>query len=349
VTNFRWIQVLIVGALGLWCDALVAAVRPVTSIDVDRITAVSDVRDVSPVFVSDELVALLVRSGQVRTGSSRVLLLRLRGSNLELLGESSKVNEGDEIFAVSGDRVLLSAPRHKYVYSTDLAKRWEIPFRFLPSFFPRSGIIGETSEAQWSVFTLNPALTVVRRGAGSLVSVSEQVIAYRQGDSIHSERPGGELIGSLPSAIARETRTVEIAGTDRLYLDAVGRERIVDFKGKELIQLHPLVPDGWGFRHGWSADGQRMLFDHFTRTVPFSKIIPDFLSRLLGAPEDSNGELVRVLDVRRGGTCFSLDSPGTLYGVTGGYHADISPSGKWVAVSDLKHVSLYQLPEACGK
>jgi len=47
--------------------------------------------------------------------------------------------------------------------------------------------------------------------------------------------------------------------------------------------------------------------------------------------------------------CFNLGSPEKLLGRVGGYHADLSPSGRLVAVSTLSDLAIYRLPETCAK
>ncbi len=181
------------------------------------------------------------------------------------------------------------------------------------------------------------------------MAVSDDNIVYRLDNTIRTETTDGRLLGSI--SVPPETRGVrvaETAGPGRLYLNLFsGDDRIVDFKGQELVRLHP--PDGWGFRHGWTADGGRLLFDHFTRTVPWGEKFADFLGRLMGAPEEANGETITVVDTRKGGTCFALESRWKLFGPAGGYHADLSPSGRWVVASTLTGVSIYRLSDVCAE
>ncbi len=105
----------------------------------------TQVHDISPVFLSDDLIALLVRAGPSRIGSSKILVMRWAGSHLQLVATTDKANEGDEIFAVSGNRMLISARFHKYLYASDLKQRWEVPIRILSTSFPRSGAVENTT------------------------------------------------------------------------------------------------------------------------------------------------------------------------------------------------------------
>lgn len=336
----------------LWASAFVAfAAEPqaVTAIEIDRVLpSVWDVKDVSPVFLSDELIAVLVSRGPDRTGASQIMVLRWTGGKLQLVANAVKPHESDEIFAVSGNRILIAGSLHKYLYSADLKERWELAVRNVSDLFPRSATIGGQDQGGWKTFRLDPTATVVAQGMGDLLSVADDIVIYRFDNSIRAQSADGRLFAALPTPPeVKDFHTAEPAGQGRLYLNYYGKERIVDYQGKELRRLRP--PWGWGFRHGWSADGGRMLFDHYTRSVPFSDMISDFFSRLLGGPEQDNGEIVSVLNTRTGGTCFVLDRPYKLSGTSGTYHADLSPSGRWVAFASLTRLSIYRLPETCAR
>ena len=103
-------------------------------------------------------------------------------------------------------------------------------------------------------------------------------------------------------------------------------------------------PEGWGCRHGWNSDGSRLLFDHFIRTAP---VLEKAFDRLLGVPEESTEKIIKVVDAKTGDVCLDLESPNKLLGAAGGYHADLSPSGRWVAVASLTDFSIYRLPDHC--
>jgi hypothetical protein len=320
--------------------------KPVAAAEVAALLGSGEqVRDVSPVFLSDDLIAILVSSGP--RGPSRILVLRWTGARLQLIANAQKANEDDEIFAISDERILIASARRTYVYSPDLRERWEIPIRILSNSFPRSGTVGESNPSDWKTFRVAPALALIREGPGDLLSVSDDIVVFRLDNAIRAESAGGQLLGSIPAPLGQsDSHAAEAAGTGKLLLHSFGEERIVDFKGRELLRLRP--PEGWGFRHGWSADGGRVLFDHFTRTVPLWGKLVDVVARALGAPEEDNGETIKVADTRNGGGCIAFESPGKLLGPIGSYHADLSPDGHWVAISTLAELSIFRLPDVCA-
>lgn len=332
------------------CVLSAAPQQPVAAAQMGEVFA-SEIQtlDASPVFLSDESLAVLARFGEPRKGDSGIVVMRWASEKLQAIAKASKMNEGDEIYAVARNRVLTSAHSHKYLYSSDLAQKQEIPFRVISRAFPRSEVVGEDGLETWRVFRFSSPLTLIREGPGELLSLSDDVFVFHLGNEIKTQAADGRLLGSIPvSPDSKGSYIAEIAGKGRLYLGSAGEQRIVDFSGKQFLRVHP--PDGWGFRHGWSADGRRMMFDHYTRTVSgWDRAVEWVVDRLsFGVPEESNGETVRVVDTTTGGVCFDLETPGKLLGKVGGYHADLSPSGRWVAVATLKELSIYRLPDDCG-
>lgn len=67
----------------------------------------------------------------------------------------------------------------------------------------------------------------------------------------------------------------------------------------------------------------------------------------MGPNVQSTGEEIRVMDTRTGSICFDLDSPDHQFGEAGEHHADLSPSGRYVAVVDGNELRVYALPQAC--
>ena len=136
------------------------------------------------------------------------------------------------------------------------------------------------------------------------------------------------------------------AGRGALLLESGDDARVVDYNGHVVARLAPL--EGWGFRYGWSDDGSRVLLDHFTRPTAFWSRLFDRFTAEMGAPQVPNGETIVVQDTRKGRICFRMDSPrGTLFGEIGGYHGDLSPSGKWVAVATVAELSIFAVPDTC--
>ncbi len=196
------------------------------------------------------------------------------------------------------------------------------------------------SASAWRAFRVGSTLEQIGKGEGHLLSASDDALVSQVGRVIRVEAPGRGLLGSMPVGGGADSSLAELAGSGRLYLP--GEKVIVDFGGRELLRLDP--PKGWGFRHGWSADGGRLLFDRFTRRVSSGENVID---SVFGGPQPSNSETVTVISTRNGAVCFSLDSPGVLLGLAGSYHADISPSGRFVVVATLSNVSVYRLPNVC--
>lgn len=94
-----------------------------------------------------------------------------------------------------------------------------------------------------------------------------------------------------------------------------------------------------------------MLYDQYTRHVSvfqrFGEYAVAIASLGLGvADENSNGELVRVVDTTNGKICFEWHATKDMAEV-GHYHADIAPSGQLVATLTQTTLAVYQLPTAC--
>jgi len=194
----------------------------------------------------------------------------------------------------------------------------------------------------------------VRAGRGEILSVSDAFIVVRgDRDLLRVEySASGVLAGSfqIPSRSVCGG-TVTVLGTDRLMLTGCkGEARVVDFNGRERVILPKA--DGWGIRYGVSADGRRVLSDNFSRRISTSQRNSEFIESVVslgtGPNIESKGEEVRVADTKTGGVCFELDSPKRQFGVAGQYHADLSPSGRFVAVADGNELRVYMLPATCA-
>jgi len=328
-----------------------ASPQAAATVPIARITG-SDVtpEDASPVFLSDDNVAVLAQFGAPRTGTVQLVVLRLIGSQLQVTAQTEQADESNRLYAVAGNRLLLTSRFHKYLYSPDLKERIEIPSRILSGMFPRGGVIGEIEQGTWKVFRLSSPMAVVREGTGELLSVSDDAIVFRQTDAGKTTSMDGRLLGTVSaSPHTRGTHVAEIAGKNRLLVSNGGPVYISDFNGKQLQRIQP--PEGWGFRHGWSSDGTRMLFDHFTRTVSALERAVEKVADGIGLaiPEESNGETIRIIDSLTGKVCVNLESPGKLMGRVGSYHADLSPSGRLVAISTPKELSIYSVPKVCSE
>jgi hypothetical protein len=202
----------------------------------------------------------------------------------------------------------------------------------------------------WKLHRLVPTLSLVRAGSGEVLSVTDEFIAVRGDQDVRIETIDGVLKGSF-QVPSRSTcyGKVNILGQNRLLMTGCQKDSVVDFRGRELSRLPPR--EGWGFRFGQSLDGTRILFDNYTRRISFEQKVSEFLTDLItfgmGVPVESKGETIRVVDTRTAGICFELESPDHLFGRSGEYHADISPSGDYLALVTTEALSVYRIPSSC--
>ena len=328
-------------------DVLPAS-EPIVAVTFDRLL-LGAVLDASPVFLSDNLIALLIRF----TGPSlrpKVLTFRLADSDLQKIAEVERTYEGDRVFSVSNNRLLVAGVRNKYLYSQNLALEWQAPMKALARQFPRADLIGEAGPTGEKLFRLSPVPSPVLRGAGEVLAVSEDSVLYEVEGSIRTTLPNGTVQASMMTGAEKHySNMVEFAGPGRLFLSISGDERVTDLTGKRVVRVHP--PIGWGSRHGWSADGTRLLFDLYRSSGSISNTLAGAVAGVLGSvyAEQASAELIHVIDVATGAVCFALDSPNRLLGEQGGYHADLSPSGRLIVVTSRSRIALYRLPNACSK
>lgn len=80
------------------------------------------VKNASPVFLSEDALALLVRSAE-RPGRSKLAVLRLANGQLQILAETDGGYQGDRIFSVSNGRLLIAGARQKILYAQDLRQK----------------------------------------------------------------------------------------------------------------------------------------------------------------------------------------------------------------------------------
>jgi hypothetical protein len=323
--------------------------RPIAELSLDTLVT-TQVRDASPAFLSDDSISLLIRSRASGTNGSVLAVLRLAENKLQTVSSVSRSDGATNILAASGQRMLVWSQRNTTLYSSDLRRQWTVPMRkrLLARSFSRSGVIGEWDGNGWDVVRLSPGMSDVRGGTGQLLSLSDDVMVVRRDDIVRVETPDGRLLGSI--AVPADTRgapIAEVAGPGRLFLDLGNASRIVDFGGRSISIISR--PQGWGFRRGWSSDGSRVLFDHYTRRASLlERVIDSIGSVLIPVPEESTGETVTVVDTSTGQVCFRLGDSSLAFGTAGQMHADISPSGRLVGIATLTKFALYSLPETCS-
>jgi hypothetical protein len=306
-------------------------------------------RDAQPVFLSDDSVGLLVRT--VVAGDERVMVLDFSDNRLEEMSSSSLSRDATDIFAASERRILLTSRSGATLLSEDLQVRGSIPTGKRLAMGPaaRSGTFGLWDARSWTAIRLSPGMAVIREGSGQLMSLSDDVVVIRQDNNIHTENYDGRILGSIPvPANTNGAPIAELAGRGKLWLNFGDVSRIVDFSGKRISTLPKQA--GWGIRPGWSTDGNRVLFDRYTRDTPvLERAINSIASVIAPVPESSNGEQIIVVDSDTGDECFRLESHGSLLGSEGAMHADISPSGQFVVVATTSAVSVYRLPDVCRR
>ncbi len=306
----------------------------------------------SPVFISDNSVGLLVRSASPDAGDPIIVIVNWQNGSIEAHAEMQSADYVRALHAASGGQLLVEGRYQSFLYSSGLKDRQLLPFRTLVPPVPRSNTIGEQHSDNWTVYQLTPlALTKVREGQGELQSVSDDLVVFRRADTIITERLTGDPVGGFRvTPMTAHQRVAEIIGGRALYIDGTPNGKLVTFEGRLRTQI-PLT-SGWGFRHGQSRDGSRLLFDHFTRIIPPAQRVGESVIAALTlglgrGNETANGEVITVVDTKDGARCFDLESPSRLFGMPGGWHADVSPSGRLVAVTTQTALSIYELPDAC--
>ena len=313
------------------------------------------VENCTPVFLSDNTVAVLARTKAVRgdhylPSNVVVGVLHLGQGTITLATSFSMPADREEVQAIGTTHLLIRGRRRATVYSSDLKTATELLVRPTISSTAGSKMVAINEDGNWRVNQIIPHESKVTGGTGTIRAVSDQVAMVSQSGRLRSTALDGHLLGEF--AFSAEGNVIEIASAGQLFLNEHDHPRLVDFTGRTQFRISP--PQGWGFRHSWSADGSRMLFNNFTRTIDAQQKESEWVGRVLtfglGAPnEDSNGELIRVISPSDGRACFSLDSPGILFGVPGELHADISRSGRLVVIATRKDILLYRLPATCDE
>lgn len=326
--------------------------RPLYRLPVKGLLSASDetVEDVSPVFLSNESIGLVIRTGQYGSGTSRLVVLRFSGGKLIPVATAAKVAEDDLGRALANENLLVRGRHMAYLYASDLKARQPLPVGRLIAPAALSNVIGEVVGNRWKAFLLTPDLRAAAEGVGEMYALSDEVVVVKRNGMLVTESLRRKALGAFPFTASGEI--VEIVGKDRIFLNVPGSERIVDFTGNQIVRVYP--PPGWSFHHAWDANGGRMLFDHFARVVPVDQQRNERMTKALTfglgvANEEANTELIKVIDLESRKVCFQGGNEGSLYGTVGQSHADLSPSGRLMVVASLVEVALYKLPERCSE
>jgi len=193
----------------------------------------------------------------------------------------------------------------------------------------------------------------IPQGSGRLLAHSANAAAYLDQGTVRIQGIDGKLLGSFAVGSPSEKfiPTALFLGEDRLWFQKDGSPKILDFNGKVLLKLDK--PDGWGNRMGKSDDGTRLMYDRFTRHVGLVQTIKEdaLILPTMGMSTDGdvpNGEMVSVIDTVSGKRCFEWKGKEKLLSI-GGYHADIDPSDRLVAIMTQGSLDIYKLPDVCSE
>jgi len=323
--------------------------QPVAVLPLSNLVVPNDNEQLHPTlaFISEKSIALAVCRVPKNSVASACYLFALdwKGSQLTVIAHTTQLLSGSQIFRFGDGRILTATPISSgTLYSPDLQVQRLLPFTrpYISGTGNTSAAVsGDSRDTVWKVYRIFPELRELWSSRRTLHSVDDQFVVVQEGNLMRTETISGQLLGSFSVAPKEKCWTeVEIAHEDRLYLDTCGRSSIVDFKGEQITRLRP--PPGWGYR-AWSANRKRILFNHFTRWTPFWKRLGDLI------PNDNapaNSERVQVENTEDGSVCFEWRDRGHMLD-EGDRHADLSPSGEFVAIVTNTALSLYRIPNAC--
>ncbi len=317
---------------------------PVATMNLPR----SDGTTTTVAFLTEDVIAITRSVGFRGTVPGALYTVNLENGKLRVLQEVTlpfarrpwELNAG--LYPVSGDRLLLTLTESPLLLSRELGKLADLALGIV---FPPEHH-GDTLASfidinHWKLYRLGPPPLAVRSGAGEVLSVSNGFIAIRSENDLRVETIGGVPAGhfQVPPRSSCQAKVI-ILGQNRLLATGCEEDRIVDFNGKKLVRLP--ARSGWGFQFGQSNDGSRVVFNNHTRNVP---LLQKLFESLTGAPVESTGETVEIVETARGGVCFSLDGPASQFGDR---NTDISPSGRFVAAVMDDTLSVYRVPDACA-
>ncbi|MGB0011175.1 MAG: hypothetical protein WBQ03_06180 [Candidatus Sulfotelmatobacter sp.] len=272
----------------------------------------------------------------------------IRTDAFQVIGTLFRAPDGD---VIAGNRVLDLKLREVSQIPKDAATR--------PSYISTTGeTFVKQDRNDWVAYKMELPRQRILSGTGTILSVSDDALAYFDEGTVHIEGTDGTTLGSfatLPpktltfgssSITPKSIPMLRFLGRDRLWSEDGSDVRILDFSGKTVQTFER--PDGWGFRIGQSSDGSRILYDRDTRHIPLARKIEKNAAAAMGAgaDEEPNGETVLVIDTRSGKQCFEWNSSANLL-VAGQFHADIDPSGRLIAIMTPTTLNIYRLPQSC--
>ena len=284
-----------------------------------------------------------------------LLIFGLECRKPRLLAQKGPLNYYEALFRAPGGSVLLSdfrtaTDRGAALFDPQLREVRRVSK--LPVTHTHISETGETltrqlAPNQWAVYRMGAPHQRILEGSGLLLSVSDNAVAYLDQGRVRIEDLGGKALGSFAGGDSHRSPSARFIGKDRIWYQDNSDPELRDFEGNVVQKL--AKPDGWGFRFGQSTDGSSILYDRYTRHVSAARSATELaLATAIGdaADQEANGELVQVINARKGKSCFEWRGRAGIL-LAGGYHADIDPTGRFVAIMTQRELQLYSLPETC--
>jgi hypothetical protein len=346
----------LVGLLALSTSSFAQGPTPVATLDLTTLLSPgsSAVNLPTLAFLTDRLLAVGGCNPEKRC---QLVVARFSDGKIQAVASTDNFAEYASIHR-SGHAVLADRNGHDFhsavLYSPDLKETQVLPgtISFDNQISFSGSTFGRSVGGVWTIYETSSPDKGLRTGRGSLLSVSDHAVVYQWGKDVKTETMDGKLLGSFVAKNSSKCRTsVQIIDPNRLLVTGCGdRGLITDFNGKPVMALSK--QPGWGTRFGVSSDGSRLLYDTYTRRISNGQRVREaaigVASLGLGiGDEQSNGESVHVIDTQNGKSCFDWSGP-LKPGEGGRYHADISPSGRKVAIVTDTSLSLYDLPAECA-
>jgi hypothetical protein len=209
--------------------------------------------------------------------------------------------------------------------------------------------------SQWipRVPGVSPGGEKIPEGQGRLLDHAANAAAYLDQGTVRIQGVNGRILGSFheDSSDIKSIQPFRFLGHDRLLFQGSGRLKILNYKGKVLRTLKRRERGWMGDKIAPSGDGNRLLFDSFTRQVGWARSMTEkaLVLPTMGMSADGdvpNGETVRVVDTRSGKECFEWKGKAKLLPAFGS-HADIDPSGRLVAILTDDSLAIYRVPDSC--
>jgi hypothetical protein len=174
---------------------------------------------------------------------------------------------------------------------------------------------------------------------------------------------GGGLFAAAHGAIVSKlTRPPELLSSDLktrmklpikiLIAPAHQANTVADYGGFAGWKLYRLVPRVVSLRSGEGevlAVSDDYAVSRTSDAIRVETINGDLLASF-GAPLQSQCHARAAIvgsNTTTGKICFNLENRGQMFGNAGEYHADISPSGRLVALVTTSKLSVYKIPEVC--